>query len=134
MTATLTEPENPQIREVYGPLLDKTFATLKGLEVEDFKPATGTIVVKQAAPETVTEGGLHLPESAQKETNFGAVVAVNCDDRCPYSVGDLVFFRKGGYFMELHEGDKYLILQYRGCIDDEILGKFSPKKTVDGKK
>lgn len=124
MTATLKEPENPHIKSVYGPMLERSFAQLKGLSITAFKPASGTIVVKRADPETLTDGGLHLPLSAQRQQNIGAVVAVNEDDDCPYAVGDLVFFRSGGYPMELAKGDEYLILQFRGCIDDEVLGKF----------
>jgi co-chaperonin GroES (HSP10) len=124
MTATLKEPSNPHIQSVYGPMLEKCFAQLKGLSVRDFQPASGTIVVKPAAPETLTEGGIHLPPSAQQAQKIGAVVAVNADADCPYDVGDLVLFRSGGAKMSLDKGDEYLILQYRGCIDDEVLGKF----------
>lgn len=124
MTVSLKEPRNPHIESVYGPMLEKSFARLKGLSISGFQPASGTIVVKRAAPEVLTEGGIHLPESAQRQQNIGSVVAVNDDEECPYQVGDLVFFRSGGYPMELDKGDEYLILQYRGCIDDEVLGKF----------
>lgn len=124
MSVTLKEPDNPHIQSVYGPMLEKSFARLKGLSISRFQPASGTIVVKRAAPDTLTEGGIHLPQSAQRQQNIGAVVAVNDDDGCPYQVGDLVFFRSVGYPMELDKGDEYLILQYRGCIDDEVLGKF----------
>lgn len=124
MTATLKEPANPHIEAVYGAMLQKSFARLKGLSISSFKPASGTIVVKRAAPETLSEGGIHLPERAQRQQNIGAVVAINDEDDCPYEVGDLVFFRSGGYPMELDKGDEYLILQFRGCIDDEVLGKF----------
>lgn len=130
MTATLTEPKNKHIESVYGPMLEKSFAKLKGLSISGFQPASGTIVVKKAPPEALTEGGIHLPQIAQRQQNIGVVMAINKDTDCPYQVGDLVFFRSGGYPMELDKGDEYLILQYRGCIDDEVLGKFvEPGKT-----
>lgn len=130
MTATLVEPHNPHIESVYGPMLEKSFARLKGLAISCFQPASGTIVVKRAAPDTLTEGGIHLPQTAQRQQNIGAVVAVNDDEECPYAVGDLVFFRSGGYPMELDKGDEYLILQYRGCIDDEVLGRFREEEGI----
>lgn len=122
----VTEPVNRQIEDLYGPLLERSFGRLKGITIKQFQPAAGTIVVKKAPPETLTEGGLVLPDSVQQEPNIGVVVAINADADCPYSVGDVVFFRTGGYLMELAHGDKYLIMQYRGCIDDEVLGKFVP--------
>ncbi len=132
MTATLTEPKNAHIDSVYGTLLEKSFSRLKGLSIEGFKPAAGTIVVKRAAPETLSDGGIHLPDRAQRQQSIGAVVAVNDDDDGPYKVGDLVFFRSGGYPMELDKGDEYLILQFRGCIDDEVLGKFDSEEWLRG--
>jgi co-chaperonin GroES (HSP10) len=131
MNPELAEPKNPHIETVYGPMLESCFSQvrLKGLTIDKFEPATGTIVVKKVPPETLTEGGIHLPPSAQRAQNIGAVVAVNGDE-CPYAVGDLVCFRSGGYPLQLREGDEYLILQYRGAIDDEVLGKFLGE-TVD---
>lgn len=129
MTATLTEATDEHVQAVYGPMLEKGFSRLKGLVITQFQPASGTIVVKKAPPDVLTEGGLHLPPTAQKAQNIGIVVAVNVDPDCPYKVGDLVFFRSGGYPMELTKGDEYLVLQYRGCIDDEVLGKFGSVDT-----
>lgn len=129
MTVTLNEPTNKHITGVYGPMLERAFGRLKGLDIKDFQPAAGTIVVKKAPPDKITDGGLHLPQTAQRQQNIGAVVAINVDEGCPYKVGDLVFFRSGGYPMQLDRDDEYLILQYRGCIDDEVLGKF---EAVDG--
>lgn len=120
----LKEPENEQIGDVYGPLLKKSFERLKGLSIEDFQPATQTIVVKKAPPEVLTDGGIHIPVAAQKEQNIGVVVRINADKDCPWKVGQLVVFRTGGHPLELDKGDQYLVLQYRGCIDDEILGSF----------
>lgn len=39
-------------------------------------PTLDRIAIRREKRETVTSGGIHLPEQAKKESNFGEVVAV----------------------------------------------------------
>lgn len=128
MSVKVQQHSNPEITSSFGKLIEKSQARLRGLKFEDFTPATGTIVVRQCDAEAMTEGGIHLPDSAQEKPSLGTVVAINADTDCPYELGDLVVMRSeaSGLDISLKRGEVYKILQYHGCIDDEILGKFSP--------
>src|SRR5580692_8352031 len=71
-----------------------------------FRPIGNNVVVKRLESEKKTPGGLILPDSAQKKSERGTVIAVGpgrhkrtdkgdeCDERIPMSVkvGDIVLF------------------------------------------
>lgn len=127
---TTKAPENSEIKDVYGELLEQSRARLKTLSIEELQPAPHTIVIKQADAETLTAGGIILPDCASKQPAIGTVVAVNKDEEF-YEVGDLVVIRSAmsGTPISLRDGQEFLVLQAHGTIDDEILGKFPKKGT-----
>ncbi len=122
---TTKSPENAEIKRVYGNLLDRSQARLKNLSIEELQPAPNTIVIKQADAETLTDGGIHLPENAVKRPAIGTVVAIHQDEDF-YEVGDLVVIRScvSGTPISLKSGDEFIVLQCNGTIDDEVLGRF----------
>ena len=83
------------------------------------------VMIKVDEPET-TEGGIHLPESAQEKPQRGEVVAVGegrrLDDGTlvPLDVaeGDKVIFAKYGGTEITDEGEEYIILD-----SDQIYAK-----------
>ena len=132
MTVGVRQHSNPEITSSFGELIEKSQARLKGLRIEDFRPATGTIVVRQCDAAAITDGGIHLPDSAQERPSLGTVVAVNTDPDCPWKVGDLVVMRSeaSGLDLSLERGEVFKILQYHGSIEDEIVGSF-PVEALD---
>lgn len=89
------------------------------------KPLEDRVLVKPVEPETKTESGLYLPETAQDRPSQGTVVAVGPGKRldngtnAPMSVkkGDTVVFGKfAGSEVEIKD-EEHLILR-----ESEILG------------
>lgn len=70
----------------------------------DFTPAYNRIVVKRTSADTVTKGGLVLPETATEAPDHGIVLAVGPGKESrrgivikpDVNVGDKVLFSKGG--------------------------------------
>lgn len=84
----------------------------------NLRPLDDRIIVKQLNPETVTKGGILLPDKAQKPVCRGTVVAVGPGKRTENGVyipvqvhvGDVVAFAWAG--AEITEGgEKYLVLR-----------------------
>lgn len=90
-------------------------------------PENGRVVVKRLDAETVTPGGIVLPDNAQKKSQKGEVLAVNSyrnkDGKTVeplFSVGDTVLFGLyAGEEFVLPDGEKVLFIQ-----EDSILGRF----------
>ncbi len=80
------------------------------------KPLGGRIVVKPLKQEEKTEGGIYLPETANKEKpQRGDVIAVGPDFK-GVKKGDKVLFAKyGGTEIEI-EDEEYLVLS-----EDDVL-------------
>jgi len=120
MATTVKEKKDRQIAQHYSAKGHRSAELKKG--IEDFIPASGTIVLKQYDPETVTAGGIHIPEAYATEQLCGEVVAIP-EEQCEYALGDIVLFRCGGCPVVLND-TSYIVVQFRGAIDDEILGRF----------
>ena len=82
----------------------------------NIKPLGGRIVVKPLKQEEKTEGGIYLPETANKEKpQRGDVIAVGPDFK-GVKKGDKVLFAKyGGVEIEV-EDEEYLVLN-----EDDVL-------------
>jgi len=106
-----------------------------------FIPLNGHIVVKRTSSEKVTRGGIVLPDSSQKESQIGTVVAVYNEyvdedgkTRKPrVKPGDTVLFPKyEGEGIEL-DGEKLLVMKDT-CIRGLIHGyEFSAIPAANGK-
>ncbi len=88
------------------------------------KPLADRVLVKVDVEETKTKGGILLPDTAQKKSQKGTVVAVGAGKvldngtRLPFevSVGDHVLFAKySGVDIE-EEGENYLLLSERDIL------------------
>ncbi len=135
MPLTVTSPSNPEIALTYGKILSTSQKRLKDLTIEQFEPAIGTIIIQKFDPETLTEGGIHIPEMACKKPALGTVMVVYktaSGPECPYKRGDIVVIRSEHCGSEIAVGksDVYHAVQFRGCIDDEVLGRF-PAEAVE---
>lgn len=123
---------NGVILDMYGGLLKKASSlNIKNCTGEGFRPSPGAVLVKPVPRETMTDGGLYIPEQAQQPPQVGVVVSAG-DNSCPYQQGQVVLFRWGtGTEVTLSDGD-FMLLQYRGAIDDDILGCFPMLDIEDG--
>lgn len=88
-------------------------------------PCARNLVVKRQNPNTVTEGGILIPDKAQRKSQLASVVAVgpgeDAGKRPAFAPGDTVLISTyAGHEIE-HEGDTFLIVR-----DDEILAKVVP--------
>lgn len=90
-------------------------------------PISGTknrVFVTPAAPETVTAGGIIIPDTAQEKPQKGVVIAVSETDedgkKPLVKVGDTVWYGKyAGQEMSL-DGTDYLVMR-----ESDIIGKIS---------
>ncbi len=83
------------------------------------KPISDRVVIKVAAAEEVTKGGIIIPDTAKEKPQKGEVVAVGTGkdgNMMTVQVGDIVLYGKyAGQKVEL-DGEEYLIMR-----EDEIL-------------
>lgn len=110
----------------------------RDINMEDFEffPWTGRILVKRFRPDTESVGGLSIPKEAQQEKNWGPVVKL--PERNPpegVSVGDLILFLDGaGTLAGQAFGADFVLLDYTGEFDNDVLGIFRPKGLKSGRK
>lgn len=81
-----------------------------------FKPINKKIVVKAEAAKTMTDSGLHIPDSAQEKLTQGKVLSVADDCEQIYEGVTVLYGRYNGTQVEI-EGEELLIL-----AEKEILG------------
>lgn len=83
------------------------------------KPINDRVVVKPAAAEEKTAGGIILPDTAKEKPQRGEVVAVGPgkdDNAMTVKAGDTVLYGKYAGQELHHEGNDYLIMR-----EDDIL-------------
>ena len=93
-------------------------------EIEMLKPLADRVLVKVEEEETKTMGGILLPDTAQKKSQKGVVVAVGSGKmteegkRLPLEVkeGDEVLFAKYSGTEIEDKGEKYLLLSERDIL------------------
>ena len=81
-------------------------------------PVAGTknrVIVKADAPETVTAGGIIIPDTAQEKPQRGTIMAVSSSDEDGKNpvvkIGDKVLYGKYAGTEIQVEGDDYLIMR-----------------------
>ena len=91
------------------------------------KPLSDRVVVRRVDSETVTKGGIFIPDNAAEKADQGTVVAVGPGKRVEgelialdVAVGDRVLFGKFSGQTVKVEGEELLILK-----EDDILGVIS---------
>ncbi len=83
------------------------------------KPIADRVIIKPAAAEEKTKGGLIIPDTAKEKPQRGEVIAVGPGkdgNLMTVSVGDMVLYGKYSGQEISHEGQDYLILR-----EDDIL-------------
>ena len=78
------------------------------------KPLADRVLVKQAAAETKTAGGLIIPETAQEKTQHAEVVAVGPGtekEKITVKPGDKILYDKYAGTSIKMDGEDYLILK-----------------------
>ncbi|MBR3648541.1 MAG: co-chaperone GroES [Paludibacteraceae bacterium] len=82
--------------------------------MEKFKPLADRVLIKAAAAEEKTVGGIIIPDSAKEKPLRGEVIAVGGgtkDEAMVLKQGDVVLYGKyAGTEVEL-DGEKYLIMR-----------------------
>lgn len=82
--------------------------------MENVKPLHDRVVVKPHERETMTSGGIIIPDTAKEKPLKGKVVAVGAgkkDEPMTVNVGDNVIFSKYGGTEVQIDGDEYMILK-----------------------
>ena len=85
------------------------------------KPLHDRVIVKRVEDDTISRGGIIIPDTAKEKPAKGRVVAAGPGRRLELTVreGDLVLFSKYGGTEVKIEGEEHLILR-----EDDILGIF----------
>ncbi len=83
------------------------------------KPINDRVIVKPAAAESKTKGGIIIPDTAKEKPQKGKVIAVGPgkdDIKMTVKKGDTVLYGKYAGQELNHDGDDYLIMR-----EDDIL-------------
>lgn len=78
------------------------------------KPLADRVVIEAQAAETVTAGGIIIPDTAQEKPQKGKVMAVGTgtkDEEMKLKVGDMVLYGKYAGTEIILDKDKYLIMR-----------------------
>lgn len=90
----------------------------------DFKPLNDRILVKRVDEESVTSGGILIPDTAKEKPLKGTVVAVGSGARndsgdlipMELKVGDVVYFNKWGSTEIKVNGEDFLVMKESDVI------------------
>jgi len=78
------------------------------------KPLADRVLVEPKEAETMTAGGLYIPDTAKEKPQQGVVVAAGpgkADEPMEVKVGDVVLYGKYAGQELSYEGKKYLIMK-----------------------
>lgn len=91
-----------------------------------FKPWPGRFLVEREDPDSVTRGGIHLPETSVEKKAYGKVISVG--DGCHgVEVGSTVLFIDNAGFPMPMLGEGFTLLESGEGADCDVLGTFSKK-------
>ena len=85
----------------------------------NIQPLSGNVLIEQVDAETVSAGGIIIPDAAKERPSQGIIVALAADATDEVSVGDKVIYKKYGGTAITHDGKDYLIVP-----DGDLLAKF----------
>lgn len=115
--------DNSMEQQLYGPILSLKTSGLEKFDEKTFVPCKGNILVVVPPPMTRTDGGIHLPDTAQRDQSIGRVASIPSDPHCPVEVGDWVIFRSGAFTpVRFGERTDLYLLQYCDGPESDILG------------
>lgn len=123
---------NSQVQTFYGKILGDKFVIDGRLSLDTFVPSRYHLVVKRLPPETMSKGGIHIPEQAREQKSLGFVVKMHPDDLSAgaYQIGDLILFAASACYPMPMANQDLVILQFAGEDDTSIYGHW-PKETFD---
>jgi chaperonin GroES len=87
------------------------------------KPIGNKIIVIQDPPETITKGGIVLPDTVQEHPLTGTVIAVGSKVREDIKPGDKIMFGRHSNTEIEHDGVKYQVV-----IEGNVTGVFKKQK------
>jgi len=85
----------------------------------NIQPLSGNVLIEQIDAETVSAGGIIIPDAAKERPSQGIIVALAADASDEVCIGDRVIYKKFGGTAITHDGRDYLILP-----DGDLLAKF----------
>lgn len=78
--------------------------------MRQIQPTNGHVLLKLVEPESVTAGGLVIPDSAKNKINEGDVINIATGASEEIAIGDRVIYKEfSGMELEF-EGEKYLLI------------------------
>ena len=83
------------------------------------QPLSGNVLITPIEAETVSKGGIIIPESAKEKPSEGTVAALAADASGEIALGDRVIYKKYGGTAITSEGTEYIIVP-----DNDILAKY----------
>ena len=83
------------------------------------QPLSGNVLIEKSDAQTVSKGGIIIPESAKERPAEGVIAALAADASTEIAVGDLVIYKKYSGTEIKHDGKEYLIVP-----DNDILAKY----------
>ncbi len=87
---------------------------MKQQQMKELQPVNQNVLLdtNDDKKETVTAGGIIIPDTAKEKPNFAKVIAISNVENAEIAVGDIVLFKPySGTEIEF-EGKKYLLVQY----------------------
>ncbi len=92
------------------------------MQLHSLRPLPGRVVIRRAESESVTKGGIIIPEQAKEKPLLGTVVAIADGDDPGFVAGDQVLYQKyGGHVVDCDDGD-CLVLEWA----DEVVAVVEP--------
>ena len=74
------------------------------------KPVNGNLLLTPLEDRKVSEGGIHIPDSASERKNQGIVLAIDGDECDVCTIGDTVVFPTHNEYRMKHSGMSYIIV------------------------
>jgi co-chaperonin GroES (HSP10) len=97
-------------------------------------PWAGRFLVKQFPREEFSEKGLKLPEQCQEDKNWGRVIRLpEINPPEGVKVGDIVMFIKDSGQPVDAFGKGYILLQWHGEYENDLIGIIRKREPLDGK-
>jgi len=83
------------------------------------QPLSGNVLISPLDAETVSAGGIIIPESAKEKPSEGTVAGLAADASGEIALGDRVIYKKYGGTAVTNGGEDFLIVP-----DGDILAKY----------
>lgn len=84
------------------------------------KPLADRYLVLPDAEETITHGGIIIPDTAKEKSTMGVIVAVGTDLDDELPIGTKVLYSKYAGLEYEEDGKKYMLLREIDCIAQVI--------------